>query len=114
MARHVATTLVSDLSGSVNNVSTVQFTFDRGQYEMELDEDELAEYREMMERYVKVAHRRRGNPTKGGKLAYRKGAAIREWALREGLIGPVQLSGRLPNSVIAAYVTSHPGEQVFK
>lgn len=107
MARHVATTLVSDLSGSTENVKTVSFTFERAQYDVELDELEREEFRRQMEPYIKAGRRRRGNPSSSGKLASGHGQLIREWARSNGKT--VSDYGRIPAAVMQEYWDAHQG-----
>jgi hypothetical protein len=120
MATHVATTLVSDLSGSTDSVETVSFTFDKQQFDIELDAAERAEFRSLMERYVKAGRRRRGNPasrpgTGSGKMASSYGRAIREWAYANGKMDPEKgKTGRIPDSVIQGYLEEHQGARTAR
>ena len=107
MARHVATTLVDDLSGSMDDVRTVSFTYNKIQYDLELGELSRKEFDDLMAPYIKVARKRRGNPSTGGRLARGQGRVIREWAWEKGLLDPSRVTGQLPAALIRQYYEEH-------
>src|SRR3954463_11546263 len=121
MAQRVVQTLVSDLSGSEENVSNVEFGLDGATYEIDLDESEQQNLRDALADYVKHARRTgrtraRTSPGKGTSAAMTRHASqarpergrskeIREWAVAQGY--PLSTRGRIPAEVTEAYDKAH-------
>jgi Lsr2 len=112
MAQKVIVELVDDLDGTASeDISTVSFSLDGANYEIDLNERNADNLRSVLEEYV-IAARRTGGRLKRGvgspaKPAPRPAAnreqtkAIREWAKGNGF--DLADRGRIPANVIEAY-----------
>ena len=110
MAQKVTTHLVDDLTGDTINDGkgrTVAFAFDGSNYEIDLAEDNVDQFRDALSDYIAAARKtgnrngrsssggtaKRGNPEELGK--------IREWAAANG--HEVSSRGRISQAVRDAY-----------
>src|SRR5262245_48334698 len=112
MAQKVIVELVDDLDGTASeDISTVSFSLDGANYEIDLNETNAENLRSVLSEFV-VAARRTGGRLKRGvgspaKPAPRPAAnreqtkAIREWAKQNGF--DLADRGRIPANVIEAY-----------
>ncbi|WP_231511279.1 histone-like nucleoid-structuring protein Lsr2 [Arthrobacter sp. UNC362MFTsu5.1] len=109
MAKRVITTLEDDLDGSEAN-ETITFSFDKTEYEIDLNEAHAGELRAALNKYTAAARRTSGR----AKLAARQPRvqtsnndtkAIRVWALENGF--PVSTRGRIQADVMERYTAAH-------
>jgi len=124
MAQKVNVVLVDDLDDS-EATETVAFSLDGQAYEIDLNEKNAAELRDVMAKYVGAA-RKAGKQSSGSGAGQRRSGgrssgsgsrtpaagsdrervqAIREWARSNG--HTVNERGRLASTVIAAYDAAH-------
>jgi hypothetical protein len=111
MAQKVIVELVDDLDGTASDdISTVSFSLDGADYEIDLTEDNAESLRATLEEYVAAARRTGGRIKRGSgptKSPARPAAdreqtkAIREWARQNGF--ELAERGRIPANVLAAY-----------
>jgi hypothetical protein len=111
MAQKVIVELVDDLDGTASDdISTVSFSLDGADYEIDLTEANAEDLRNTLEEYVAAARRTGGRIKRGtgtGKPAARPAAdreqtkAIREWARQNGF--DLADRGRIPANVLSAY-----------
>jgi nucleoid-associated protein Lsr2 len=111
MAQKVIVELVDDLDGTASDdISTVSFSLDGADYEIDLTEENADNLRGVLEEYVAAARRTGGRikrNTGTTKTASRPAAnreqtkAIREWARQNGF--DLADRGRIPANVIEAY-----------
>jgi Lsr2 len=100
--------LLDDFDGTPG-ATTVDFSFQGTQYEIELSDEHLNEMQEYLQPYIKAGRRKNGS--KGRASVSRKpkvkpdNAAIREWARSTGI--DVSKTGRIPKSVIEQYQSAH-------
>lgn len=106
MARQVVVTPVDDLDGTVEDVQTVSFTWGKAQYDVELGKANRDKYNELMAPLIKVARKRRGNPSRTGRLGYGMAKEIRNWYIANGV--QVAPTGRLSEAQIARYFRENP------
>jgi len=112
------TYLVDDLDGSTEDVSTVLFSLDKKDFEIDLSAANEARLREKLERFVEagteVKPKRvtdKPNPHRGGKAAKsapvgrEQTQAIREWARNNGL--QVSERGRISAAIQDAFEAAH-------
>jgi hypothetical protein len=100
--------LVDDFSGeSIGDGEgrTVRFAFDGAEYEIDLTNDNINDFTNTLERFVRASRRVSGR-RKGSAPANRGGgnsetAAIREWAESQGL--KVATRGRIPAEIVEQY-----------
>jgi hypothetical protein len=120
MAQKVSVVLVDDLDESVAT-ETVAFSLDGQSYEIDLNEKNAAQLRDVMSKYVGAARKAgrsgSGSGSGGGRRSGRSSRpapagsdrervqAIREWARANG--HTVSERGRLSSTVIAAYDAAH-------
>lgn len=111
MAQKVTVELVDDLDGTASeDISTVTFSLDGVDYEIDLTEANAGKLRELLADFITAA-RRTGGRIKRGTPASRsatrppadreKTKAIREWAREHGY--ELAERGRIPAHVITAY-----------
>ncbi|QIG40077.1 Lsr2 family protein [Microbacterium sp. 4R-513] len=123
MARRIVHQLVDDLDGTVLEVGegeTVLFSLDGNAYEIDLTDENAAELRNALARYVEAARsvsRSGGRSSSasqsggggGGRKRRRSGqqdfGPVREWAKSNGY--QVSERGRVPASVLEAYDAAH-------
>lgn len=111
MAKKTLIQLVDDFSGdsiSDGEGRTVRFAFDGAEYEIDLTNEHVEEFSDVLERYVRASRRVSGRRKTGGGSAGRgngsgssETAAIREWAESEGL--RVATRGRIPADIVERY-----------
>lgn len=108
MAKKTFVQLVDDFSGdSIDDGEgrTVRFAFDGAEYEIDLTNEHVEEFSNVLERYVRASRRVSGRRKSGGSAARSGGnsetAAIREWAESEGL--KVATRGRIPADIVERY-----------
>lgn len=102
MAKTTVTHYIDDLDGSYEDVRTVSFTYGGSQFQVELSAKNRAELDDLMQRYIAVARKFRGNPARRGKIEYNS-AEVRAWAEEKRLLEPGG-TGRLPGKVIREYL----------
>lgn len=107
MAKKTMVQLVDDFSGESiadGEGRTVRFAFDGAEYEIDLSNDNIEEFSNTLERFVRASRRVSGR-RKGGAPAARGGSnetsAIREWAESQGL--KVATRGRIPAEIVEQY-----------
>ena len=107
MAKKTFVQLVDDLTGDSieeGRGRTVRFAFDGAEYEIDLGNEQIEEFSNVLERYVRASRRVSGRRKAGGSTA-RSGpsetAAIREWAESQGL--KVATRGRIPADIVERY-----------
>jgi hypothetical protein len=104
MATKTKIVLVDDLTGEPAD-TTVTFSLDKAEYEIDLSNDNAAELREALARYVNAARKapaaRRRNVT--GKPSYSgyDPAAVRAWANGRGI--EVNARGRIKAEVVEQF-----------
>jgi hypothetical protein len=112
MAQKVIVELVDDLDGTASDdISTVSFSLDGADYEIDLNEANAENLRNTLDAYVAAARRTGGRIKRGGgggaKSTSRPAAsreqtkAIRDWARQNGF--DIAERGRIPTDVISAY-----------
>ena len=112
MAQKVIVELVDDLDGTASDgISTVSFSIDGADYEIDLNESNAENLRGTLEEFIAAARRTGGRArrnTVAGKPAPSRPAAsreqtraIREWARQNGF--ELADRGRIPANVIEAY-----------
>ena len=111
MARETFVRLVDDLDGSPAD-SSVEFGLDGVDYSIDLSAQHENELRATLGPYVAVAHRAQPRLPRGGGPSRRvsnkhRNAAIRDWALSEGVQLPQR--GRIAGVVQQAY-DAHDGD----
>ncbi|GAA4882709.1 histone-like nucleoid-structuring protein Lsr2 [Actinomycetospora straminea] len=124
MAQRTVVSLVDDLDGIEAN-ETVEYALDGVTYEIDLNDKNAKQLREIFAPYISAARRTGGRRSTGGRSrsssssspsssSSRQGVvgrskeamkAIRDWAKTEGW--SVSDRGRLPNNVLAAYDAAH-------
>ncbi len=114
MASRVQVVLEDDIDGSEAE-STVRFSLDGIDYEIDLSAANAAALTEALEPYIEAGRRvsgrksRRGGSAGGGRSSSAAGAAdtaaVRAWAQEEGI--QIASRGRLSADVIAAYNAAH-------
>ena len=124
MALITRTYLVDDLDGSEDDVSTVTFTLDRTNYEIDLSASNADRLREKLEKFVNVASpvqpakkaaaaRRGAKAARTTKTAKQQSApsgrdqtqAVRDWARSNG--HEVSERGRIAKSIQEAFDAAH-------
>ena len=100
--------LLDDFDGTPG-ATTVDFSFEGVQYEIELSDEHLDEMRDYFQPYINAGRRKNGGRGRASTPRKRKAkpdnAAIREWARSAGV--EVSKTGRIPKSVIAQYEAAH-------
>jgi hypothetical protein len=119
MAQKVTVELVDDLDGTVSDdISTVTFSLDGVEYEIDLSEDNAGQLRDALADYVTAARRTGGRiprgipgPRSAGTTRptadREKTRVIREWAREHGY--EIAERGRIPANVIEAYEEAQVG-----
>lgn len=111
MATKTQVVLVDDLTGDLAD-TTVKFALDKTDYEIDLSDDNAAEMREALSRYIKAARKVSGG---GGGGVGRRGtqapkvasssnfdpAAVRAWAAGRGI--KVSPRGRIAAAVVEQF-----------
>lgn len=124
MAQKTVVTMIDDLTEEPgDDVQAVEFSLDGVTYSIDLSEENHAELREDLARYIEVAQvvkRERGKGSKGSKGSKGKGQgqarvggtqnreqskAVRDWAQSNGF--EVSSRGRIPNEVQQAFDEAH-------
>lgn len=116
MAKSVTTRIIDDLDGK-STASTVRFSFDGVQHEIDLSADNLAKFTKVVAPYVAAARKVTATKAAPGGRARRRSAAlngsrpssadtgnIREWANSHGF--SVSARGRIAAEVISAFQAS--------
>jgi len=99
MATHTVTHLVDDIDGNAAD-ETISFTIDNARYEIDLSQQNAANFRKAMREYVDHA-RRVGGPVAKQQFTGVDVAAVRAWAQSRHIT--VKTRGRLSADVIAQY-----------
>ena len=106
MATKTQVVLVDDLTGDPAD-TTVEFTLDKTEYEIDLSDENAVAMREALSRYVKAARkvsssegRRAAQPVKPAYSGYDP-AAVRAWAAGQGI--KVSPRGRIKADVVEQY-----------
>lgn len=105
----IKTLVVDDLDGS-NEATTVAFSLDGVSYQIDLSEKNKTTLFTAMAPYIEAARLvgRRSQSSRGRRGGGGSNTApIREWALVNG--HPVSARGRIPQAVLDAYRSAHPG-----
>ncbi|PZE28950.1 MULTISPECIES: Lsr2 family protein [unclassified Curtobacterium] len=117
MAQKVTVQLVDDLDDTpigAGDGRTVEFAFDGATYEIDLSNDHVDAFREVLSDYIaaarKVGARRSGSGSGSTKTPAKRGnsadlAKIREWAQENG--HNVSSRGRISAAVQEAYAAAH-------
>ena len=104
MATKTKVVLIDDLTGDPAD-TTVKFSLDKTEYEIDLSNDNAAELRETLARYVNAARRSPGARRRAvtGKAAYAgyDPAAVRAWANGRGI--EVNARGRIKADVVEQF-----------
>jgi hypothetical protein len=115
MAQKVVVQLVDDLDGTVaQDISTIGFSLDGVDYEIDLTDNNAEKLRMTVADYVAAARRTGGRRTKlvKGKvtpIASREQVkAVRDWARKNGF--GISDRGRVPGNVIDAFEAAHQGK----
>lgn len=95
--------LVSDLSGSEEDVETITFAFRGTVYSIDLTSDEVQELSDLLDPYIDAAGATAASAsaTSGSPDP----AAVRAWALDEGY--EVAPKGRVPFEIVRLYTEAH-------
>jgi hypothetical protein len=111
MAQKVIVELVDDLDGTASeDISTVSFSLDGADYEIDLNEANAEELRSSLSQFVEAARRTGGRIKRNTRPAGAGGRpttdraqtkAIRDWARENGY--DLAERGRIPAHVIEAY-----------
>lgn len=112
MGKRVITERFDDIDGSIldGNATTVEFSANGTQYEIDLSEDNAAAFRQALAPYLARArvvagsHASRRGRGAASTTSKRDLAPIRSWARENG--HNVSERGRIPASVLAAYDSS--------
>jgi Lsr2 len=99
--------LIDDIDGSENDVTTVRFSLDGTNYEIDLNAAHAADLRRALEPFVAGARRiARNGQTRTRSLSARaRTAGIRAWAKDQGY--EISELGRIPDTVLVAYENAH-------
>ena len=104
MATKTKVVLVDDLTGDPAD-STVMFSLDKTEYEIDLSNDNAAELRETLSRYVNAARKAPGGGRRAvtGRASYSgyDPAAVRAWANGQGI--DVNARGRIKADVLEQF-----------
>ena len=105
MARTMKVVLTDDIDGTPAD-ETVEFALDGTDYEIELNSDNAAKFREVLEPYISKARRVSGSRTSKKKVTSSRfdPVKVRDWARDNGF--EVSERGRLSSEVIEAYEKS--------
>jgi hypothetical protein len=115
MATVTRTYLIDDLNGSTEDVSAIQFSLDRTDYEIDLDATNQARLRDNLAKYLIAAaiaaqpRRSTRRPPRGEVKAIPAGReqtqAVRDWARAAGY--EISSRGRIPVNVQEAFDLAH-------
>lgn len=110
LTREVTVTAVDDIDGSVEDVETVNFTYRKAQYSIELSRAHRDEFDAVMAPWIEASRKFRSNPHgRPGRLGYGVGREIREWlATDEGGNVIVKPTGRLKSEDMERFFRAHP------
>lgn len=107
MAKKVVVQLVDDVDGTEAE-ETVSFALDGVSYEVDVNSENAARIREVLQPWISVARRAGGRRTTGRAAASASAASdaskIRDWARRQGI--EVSERGRIPANVREQYLRS--------
>lgn len=103
MAKQVSVTLTDDLDGQTPADTTIEFTLDGINYEIDLSYANAARMRSELDNWVSHSRKTRGNrrPRRIGTEPKEDLAPIREWAHANGI--KVSTRGRISSEVIKAF-----------
>ena len=105
--------LIDDIDGSPAT-ATIEFTFDRKNYVIDLSEQHADEFNKALAPYIEHARRARRTPankrksrssSEAARVKRQKNTEIRAWALENGVT--VSKRGQLGQDTIAAYEAAH-------
>lgn len=105
--RHTVTTLVDDLDGSEDDVTTTTFGLDGKAYEIDLSDDHQNDLHEALAVYIEHARPVKGGqkpgpkPPGNGRVDRSQTQAMRAWLRQHGY--PVKDRGRIPAELKALY-----------
>lgn len=111
MAQKVKTILISDLSGNElgEDGQTIKFGFLGVDYEIDLSQEEAAEFSDTIQKYVdagrRVGGRRQAGSGSGARRDPSRTRAIKAWLDEQGIDYPKR--GRLPKDVINQWEAAH-------
>jgi hypothetical protein len=104
MATKTKVVLIDDLTGDPAD-TTVKFSLDKTEYEIDLSNDNAAELRQTLSRYVKAARKASGGELRAvtGKPSFTgyDPAAVRAWAKGQGI--EVNARGRIKADVVGQF-----------
>ena len=105
MATKTQVVLVDDLTGDPAD-TTVKFALDKTEYEIDLSDENAAELRDALSRYVDAARKvagggRRSAPAAKATYAGYDPAAVRAWAVGQGI--EVNARGRIKPDVVEKF-----------
>src|SRR4051812_24108752 len=107
MAKRALITVTDDLDGT-DGAETVHFGYEGRTYEIDLSDENRAEFDEFMTRYVDAARRTGGSSRSSSRRTSSTGLdtnAVRAWATEQGMT--VSGRGRLSKKVVEAYQAAH-------
>ena len=105
MATKAQVVLIDDLTGDLAD-TTVKFALDKTEYEIDLSNENAAELRNAVSRYVEAARKvtgggRRSAPVAKAAYAGYDPAAVRAWAAGQGI--EVNARGRIKADVVEKF-----------
>ena len=106
MATKTSVVLIDDLDGKTPADTTVSFALDGKSYEIDLSDNNAAEFRDALSKYVSAG--RKSSSTSKGRVAVRHTttdsidpAAVRAWAKSQGI--EVSPRGRIKGDVVEQF-----------
>ncbi len=107
MATRTIVSFIDDLDGSEAS-ETIHFGLDGTEYEIDVNEKNAKELRELLSPYIANARRlaRNGKPYRRMNVGP-DSKTVRAWALSQGLDCPER--GRIPAAILAKYQAAHSG-----
>lgn len=107
MSQTTQISLVDDIDGSEKDVTTVGFSLDGTNYEIDLNAAHAADLRTRLEPFVARARRvaRNGQSRTRSSSSRARTARVRAWAKEHGY--EISERGRIPDAVLADYGNSH-------
>jgi len=108
MAKQTIVSITDDIDGS-EGAETVSFEYDGQAWEIDLGENNRANFHQALAPFVAAARQARGTAARrrGSRTASERhsSAAVRAWARENGIA--LNDRGRIPASVLAQYEASH-------
>jgi hypothetical protein len=109
LAQKIEVTLVDDLDGSPAS-QTVRFALAGAEYEIELNEQHAARFRQQINPFIVHARRTARTRARGagrGSASRRQSQDIREWARAQGI--QISERGRIPGAIVEQYEVASLG-----